>query len=414
MEIRALREDEIEEAIEHVCLVFGKPGHVRFRYHVTHDSSFAVEQARVCVIDGRIVSYVRVSERPIRIGFAVVRMGGIGAVSTRSEYCNRGYSTALLWDAVRYMEREGYDLSMLFTGIPRHYAKVGWATFPAHNFSVVPGDPPPLETPYVVRDFDERRDLDAVIEIYNRYNAERTGTMARPRRYWLDNHSRVMGVLPIWVAETDGKVVAFMCGTPTRMDALAYLPEHREAIMPICARVMHEGQEALRSVVSGAPETRHGRKSEPRITGELPKSHPALELLAQWSPRPLEHGESEGMMLRVIRLVPLMQKVAPVLERRLSHAGLLPRRRTICLREQGAAARVVIDGNHLHVEAGDDGDVVLEPGTRNFFKLLFGDTPFSQLRELIPGGNDVASDDAALLDILFPKQEPVYYGCDHF
>jgi predicted N-acetyltransferase YhbS len=414
MEIRALREAEIEEAIEHVCLAFGKPGHVRFRYHVTHDSSFTLEQARVCVIDGRIVSYVRVSDRPIRIGSAVVRMGGIGAVSTNPEHCNRGYSTALLWDAVRYMERERYDLSMLFTGIPRHYAKVGWVTFPAHSFSAVPGDPPSLETSYVVRDFDEARDLEAVIEIYNRYNEERTGTMARPRQYWLDHHSRVMGVLPLWVAETDGRVVAFMSGTPIRMDALAYLPEHSAAVAPICARVMREGQEAVRSAASGEPETRHGRRSEPRITGELPKSHPALELLAHWSPRPMEHTESESMMLRVIRLVPLMQKVAPVLERRLSHAGLLPRRVTICIREQDAAARIVIDGNHLHVEAGDGGDIVLEPGTRNFLKLLLGDTPFSVLRELIPGAAGVSLDDAALLDILFLKQEPVYYGCDHF
>jgi hypothetical protein len=102
------------------------------------------------------------------------------------------------------------------------------------------------------------------------------------------------------------------------------------------------------------------------------------------------------------------------LEHRLSHAGLLPRRLTICIREGGAAARIVIDGHHLHVEAGEGGDIVLEPGTRNFLKLLLGDTPFSALRELIPGAANVSPNDAALLDILFPKQEFLYYGCDHF
>ena len=120
------------------------------------------------------------------------------------------------------------------------------------------------------------------------------------------------------------------------------------------------------------------------------------------------------MMLRAIRLVPLMQKVAPVLERRLSQAGLPPRRTTVCLLEMGQAARIVIDGNHVHVEEGETGDVVLEPGTRCFFKLLLGDSTFTQLRELIPGADAVSPQDAALLDVLFPDQEAVYYGCDHF
>lgn len=414
MEIRALREDEIEESIEHVCSVFGKPGHRRFRCHLTDDSSFELEQARVCVEDGRIVSYVRVSDRPIHIGCAVVRMGGIGAVSTHPEYRNRGYSTALLWDAVRYMERDGYDVSMLFTGIPTHYAEVGWATFPEHRFSVVAAEPPPVETTYAVRDFDESRDLDAVIEIYNVYNEERTGTMARPRQYWYDEHSRTLGVLPSWVVRHDGATVAYLRGSATHFGEVAYLPEHRAAVEEICARAMREAL-ALPPQTDDRARGRGWKKGdEPRIGGELPKSHPALATLARWSPRGIHHEEPEGMMVRVIRLVPLMEKASPVLERRLSQSGLRPRRRDICVREQGQAMRLVIDGHHVHAEAGEAGDIVLEPGTRNFFKLLFGDSTFSQLRELIPDADSVAAEDAALLDILFPKQEPVYQGCDHF
>jgi predicted N-acetyltransferase YhbS len=424
MEIRALREDEIEESIEHVSFVFGKPGHLRFRHHMTDDSTFTPEQSRVCVVDGRIVSYVRVSDRPIHIGFAVVRMGGVGAVTTHPDHRGRGYSTAVLWDAVRYMEREGYDLSMLFTGIPRHYARLGWAPLPEHRFSLVTAEPPPVDTAYTVRDFDERRDLDAIIGIYNRYNEQRSGTMARSRQHWLDQHSRDLGIMPSWVVERtapssrrpasdrgehSSQVVAYLRGEANELRELAYLPEHQQAVVPICARAMREAPHvAMRSPAE------LGAHGEPLIRGDLTKSHPALELLAQWSPRPIRHEETEGMMVRVIRLAPLMQKVAPVLEQRLSQAGLLPRRRAICLREQGQAARIVIEGNHLHIEAQDGGDVILEPGTRSFFRLLLGDATFTQLRELIPGAAGIAPDDAALLDVLFPKQEPVYYACDHF
>ncbi len=413
METRGLRENEIEEAIAHVCSVFGKPGHPRFRYHLTGDSSFELEQARVCVVDGRIVSYLRISDRPIHIGFAVVRMGGIGAVTTDPEYRRRGCSGALLWDAIRYMERAHYDINMLFTGIPRHYARAGWVTFPRHTFAVVADDPPPLDTPYIVRDFDLQRDLDAVIEIYNQYNQQRTGTMARPRRYWSDPHSRDRGVLPMWLAECDGKVVAYMQGAPRHIGELAYLPGHREAATALCAR-------AMRAANTGPPPEHvslvFGERwpSHPRLSGDLPRSHPGLADLASWSPDVVCHIERESMMLRVIRLVPLMQKVAPVLESRLAQAGLLPRRKRITIREQGQAATIVIDGSHLHVEPGEDGDLILQPGSRNFFRLLLGDRTFSQVRDLIPGADAIAPQDAALLDILFPPQEPVYYRCDGF
>jgi predicted N-acetyltransferase YhbS len=412
MEIRGLREGETAECVDLICLAFSEKSRRRFENQFIGDSSFEPEQARVCIVDGRIVSHVRVSDRPIRIGFAVVRMGGIGAVATHPDYRGRGYSTALLWDAVNYMEREQYDVSMLFTGLKEHYGKIGWACFPEHHFSLQPAEPPALDTPYSLRDFDEARDLEAIVRIYNTYNQARTGTMARPRRYWDDPHSRIMGVFPAWVVEREGEVVAYHRGTATHFGEVAYLPGHTDAVAPICARAMREAQQI--SMAAQSESSPAGSKSEQHIGGHLPKSHPALELLARWSRRPIRHEESEGMMLRVIRLVPLMQKVGPALERRLSQAGLLPRRTTICLREMGQAARIVIDGNHLHVEEGDSGDIVLEPGTRRFFKLLFGDRSFTRLRELIPGAEAVPPQDAALLDALFPQQEAVYYDCDHF
>lgn len=412
MEIRALREGETAECVDLICLAFNEKSRRRFENQFIGDSSFELEQARVCIVDGRIVSHVRVSDRPIHIGFAVVRMGGIGAVATLPDYRECGYSTALLWDAVRYMEREKYDVSMLFTGLKEHYGKIGWACFPQHHFSLQPADPASLNTPYSLRDFDEARDLEAIIDIYDKHNEGRTCAMARPRQYWDDPHSRIMGILPAWVVERDGEVVAYHRGTATHFSEVAHLPGHAESVAPICARAMREAQ-----AISAAAQTESspaGPKSEQHIGGHLPKSHPALELLAQWSHRPVRHEEPENMMVRVIRLVPLMQKVAPVLERRLSQAGLLPRQRTICLREMGQAARIVIDGNHLHVEEGQTGDIVLEPGTRHFFKLLFGDRTFTRLRELIPGADAVSPQDAALLDTLFPEQEAVYYDCDHF
>ena len=56
----------------------------------------------------------------------VFTMGGIGEVSTKEPYRRRGLSGRLLEMAIDYMEAEGMDFSMLFTGSPRHYSRFGW------------------------------------------------------------------------------------------------------------------------------------------------------------------------------------------------------------------------------------------------------------------------------------------------
>ena len=64
----------------------------RPRYASQHyaDSSYELDQSRVCVVDGKIVSYVRVSDRSMYIGEAVVKLGGIGMVVTSEEHRRRG------------------------------------------------------------------------------------------------------------------------------------------------------------------------------------------------------------------------------------------------------------------------------------------------------------------------------------
>ena len=82
---------------------------------------------------GKIVSYVRVSNRSMYIGEAVVKLGGIGMVVTSEEYRRRGYSSALLRDAIAYMEAQNYDLSLLFTTI-QPFLHAAWMGIFSTNF----------------------------------------------------------------------------------------------------------------------------------------------------------------------------------------------------------------------------------------------------------------------------------------
>ena len=131
MEIRAAKETEFDEIIDLLCTVFIAKCRPRYTSQIYSDSSYQLHQSRVCIVDGKIVSHVRVSDRAIHIGRSVVRLGGIGMVATLPEYRRRGYATAVMQDAIAYMEEQGYDLSLLFTSIqpaPRHEFKNGKET----------------------------------------------------------------------------------------------------------------------------------------------------------------------------------------------------------------------------------------------------------------------------------------------
>ena len=86
MEVRAAKANELDEIVDMMCLAYRPESRPRFENHLRADSSYRLDQSRVCVVDGKIVSYVRVSNRPIRIGKAVVHIGGIGGVSTHPEH----------------------------------------------------------------------------------------------------------------------------------------------------------------------------------------------------------------------------------------------------------------------------------------------------------------------------------------
>jgi len=402
MEIRAARESELDAIVEMLCLAFRPTGRERYEKHLKQDSSYRLDQSRVGLVGGKIVSYVRVSDRPMRMGSCVVRMGGVGAVATHPDYRGRGYNTAVLQDAIKYMEREGYDVSMLFTGIHPHYAKLGWAPFPEHESSVkLRYKSVPAVAGCVVRGFKEE-DLEAVARVYDDHNRRRTGTLVRSRQYWLDGHSRHMGVLPSHVLEVDGVVHAYLNwgkrGNEMAVREMGYMLDRPDCLKPLAHFL-------IGLAVSEGADT---------IRFELPRSHPFPEIVCDEGNGNMSHAEREGMMLRLINLASLLNKIKPELEERLRKRGLLNVTADISLCAGGQEAALHVEGGRVSVAPGRKGTVV-ELDMRRMCRLLFGDLTMSEMSELNAAkGLRIEADQLALLDALFPRQNPVYWGCDHF
>ena len=180
MEIRAAKAHERDEIVDLISAVFVEKCRPRYASQHYQDSSYELDQSRVCVVDGKIVSYVRVSDRSMYIGEAVVKLGGIGMVVTSEEHRRRGYSSALLRDAIAYMEAQNYDLSLLFTTIQPFYMPLGWASFPQTSFELELHDKKTFApSGWKSRPFDLERDLTQISQIYDEHNKGRTGTILR-------------------------------------------------------------------------------------------------------------------------------------------------------------------------------------------------------------------------------------------
>jgi len=253
------------------------------------------------------------------------------------------------------------------------------------------------------RAFDEAKDLNGVMDIYHAHNRERAGTLVRTPDYWRCGHSRFMGVMPTFVARQRRKPVAYVkCGAhehTVNVPEVGYLPECPEAVWSMARFVVDY------AIENGADQ----------IQFRLGRLHPLPEVVCEVSNGRMSHSEGEGMMLLVVSLVSLLSKIAPELSRRLKHSGFSDAKATIGFVAGQECATLQIDHGDVKVEPGLRGRVKLDLGMRSLARLVLGDATFSQMSALSRvHGIKVSPRIAALLDALFPRQDLVYWGCDHF
>ena len=81
---------------------------------------------RIIRQDGSIVSCVAIYPAEIQWGDAVLKIGGIGGVSTHPDVRRQGHAGRILQDCIDVMTEQDYDLSILWTGLADYYRRWGW------------------------------------------------------------------------------------------------------------------------------------------------------------------------------------------------------------------------------------------------------------------------------------------------
>jgi len=120
---RGTKREEFEGVINLVNLVFRPESKSMQKEYPTLFNEDNLENLRIIIEDGKIVSHIGTLERDISIYNCNLKVGLIGAVCTHPDYRKRGYATLLLNDCIDRFEKHGCDF-MLVSGALRIYDSI--------------------------------------------------------------------------------------------------------------------------------------------------------------------------------------------------------------------------------------------------------------------------------------------------
>ncbi len=183
LRIAELRKHQVETAIEPENLDVPLDGDFQVRLI---EPKGGPKRTRIAlVIDGQDASWCEVVHFRQQFGPAHLRMGGIANVGTHEDHRFKGYSRRVMQNVLRYMRREGFDVTMLY-GITSYYPKYGYAVvFPTvtHTIAVRDAERMPARQ-FKFVDFQPKH-TQAVLEMYDANNAGRIGPVRRELGAWI-------------------------------------------------------------------------------------------------------------------------------------------------------------------------------------------------------------------------------------
>jgi len=365
------------------------------------NSSYDWDVSRVAVADGGLVAHAGVWDYTVRVGRARLRLGAVGAVTTHGDYRKRGFMARIFADLVPAMRDAGYDLTLLF-GISDFYHRFGYVqawpnTIVTADLADLPGEKLSL-TMRKVPLAEAVAGRGAVMRIYNRDNATRTGTAVRPNytrpgRYWLTGDCRTL-------SDKRGAVRGYIV-TDVRDGKL----EIRE--VGGLGKGCGVGQ-ILAAVKAVA--RRAGCKQV--ATRDISYAHPLCAALRRGSCRvELSYNRSGGPMIQALNLRVCLAKMEPEMTARLAASRVNAFRGVLLVESGGDKVGLKIAAGKVSVV-----DRPARPAGRvragaEIARMLLGSEPPS----VLAAQGDVRFTGAAaeLAEALFPAQWPMMGILDH-
>lgn len=390
--VRGLTAAEYPQLLALLPRVMGAPREY-FAAMYRNDPAAKPEHSRVVLLNGEIVSHIRLYDRWQYVGGVPVHVGCVGDVCTVPEHRLKGYCRTLLEDAMGYWEEQEYDLSMVVSGV-EVYQRCGWVTYPETRYTVPARDAPPEDGPYQVRRFVRADELKEARLVYEEYHAHRSLATVRSEEYWERHFYWIAGEREdaFFVAERKGQVMAYI------------RHEHRGDELLISEFCYARGEEEAVPGLLAASLRFAYRRGYLAVTATLPDDHPAVPLLQREPECQVE--QTHVLLFRLVNLRRLLGRLTRLFADRLRAASLPAG--TLTLGCEGQA--VTLDWDEERVVLRDPQKRPLTLSPADFFRLLFGQASGRELR--LTNRYAFLSTQVALLEALFPKGHPIYWRTD--
>ncbi len=268
---RAPRADEFEELLAQVNGVMREEVGAAPTYGEEWPRIYRLENLeniRVIRVDGRIVSSAAIYPHEVRFGDSRLRVGGITGVATHSAYRRRGYATRVMHACIERMAQLGCHLSLLGSGVPSWYRKLGWEyagverryQFSRGNRHLLRSDSG------LVKREAEDGDFEALASIHA---ARKLGGIRSPdllRSMWAPKPGAA-----VWVGLRDGRVGAYL---RVRGTSVTEYGGPAVLVLPMLARLLESWDDPSIQTSTRSIEERHANVK--------PTVHASLD--APWRP----------------------------------------------------------------------------------------------------------------------------------
>jgi GNAT superfamily N-acetyltransferase len=265
------------------------------------------------VLGGEKASRLYVRDCRMRVGRAVLRMGGIANVETKEHHRHRGFARRLLEQALVLMRQQEYDVSVLF-GISDFYERWGYAPiFPETRLTIAARDAARVPSAYQLRRLSGG-EMPLTLELYRRSNALRSGTLVRRRDKW-----------PGFVQGSRWKRAVNVYGAFDANKRLAgYAVLDRSSDEAVMVEVGYRRADVFGALLAaGVRQARRVMAEQVHVL--LPADHPFAQWCHQFGCQVVTHYQrSGGAMGRIVGLRSCLARLAPELGRRLRAAGGAP------------------------------------------------------------------------------------------
>ncbi|MBN1900969.1 GNAT family N-acetyltransferase [Candidatus Sumerlaeota bacterium] len=360
------------------------------------------EHSRIVREKGKILGHVSIIEKYMRIEDCIVKIAGIGDVYTHPDARGKHVASHLMNDAIDYMRKRRYPLTMLY-GIPNFYHKFGYIEAMMDSKIFLPVK----HAVKVVSELTLRpcaeSDVPALNKIYNNHFRMKTGSIRRAPASWYnianpkelfvvaDSRNRPLGYVILRTGGA-GDLYAAEVVAPTeqiRKSALAfYVQKAKESFMP---------------------------ELEFHIAPDDPYAFFLQDFGARFVSRYFAEGEGSAM-LGLINLPLFLNRIKPVLERRLASSEKLQKIKGLnFITDSAGKAALIFRKGNVAVTGITKGLETMETPQTYLTRSLIGhwdsERFISRVRE---SGGFIPEKLESVLGDLFPVQFPYTNEPDYF